>query len=110
MDREKPPSLEKLGNDVARYLKEKQLKENKVNDLVIATIRTVVPSFVGMFVLMMADRGVQLDEVAVSGLGAFLVGLLTAIYYVAVRLLGTKFPQAELLLGASKTPTYTENK
>ena len=102
-----PPSLEKLGNEVAKILNETKLKEKKeVNDLIIATIRTVVPSFVGTFALMMADRGLQLDEAAISGLVAFLVSLLTAIYYVTIRLVGKKYPQAEILLGATKTPEY----
>lgn len=79
-----------------------------MNDLITATIRTTVPSVVASFVLVLSQRGVSLDDAAVSGLIAFLIGLLTAIYYVSVRLIGKKFPQAEALLGATKTPTYEE--
>lgn len=77
-----------------------------MNDLVIATIRTVVPSLVGTFVLFLSQNGVGLDEAAISGLVAFLVGLFTGIYYLAVRLLSKRFPQLEVLLGHSKKPEY----
>ena len=79
-----------------------------MSDLIIATIRTIVPAIVGSFVLILADRGIHLDEVAISGLGAFLIGLFTAIYYLAVRLLSKRFPQAEALLGFNKKPEYVE--
>lgn len=102
-----PKSLEKIGNEIANYLSDKQfIKEKEMSDLVIATIRTVVPAFVGTFVLFMAQNGISLDETAISGLVAFLVALFTAVYYVAVRLLGKRFPHAEVLLGATKTPEY----
>lgn len=81
-----------------------------MSDLVIATIRTVIPSIVGSFVLFMAARGFELDEAAVSGLEAFLIGLGTATYYVIVRLIGKRKPQAEILLGVAKQPEYKEVK
>ncbi len=40
-----------------------------MNDLVIATIRTVVPSIVGTFVLLLGGWGVELDQAAQAGLG-----------------------------------------
>lgn len=81
-----------------------------MSDLIIATIRTVVPSVVGSFVLFLAARGFELDTAAVSGLEAFLIGLATATYYVIVRLLGKKQPKAEYLLGVASQPTYEEVK
>lgn len=77
-----------------------------MNDLIIATIRTVVPSLVGTFVLFLSQNGIGLDEAAVSGLVAFLVGLFTGMYYLAVRLLSKRFPQLEALLGFNKKPEY----
>lgn len=79
-----------------------------MNDLIIATIRTVVPSVVSTFVLFMSARGLDLDQAAVSGLEAFLIGLAVAVYYLGVRLLSIRFPQAEALLGVAKKPIYKE--
>lgn len=81
-----------------------------MNDIVIATIRTTVPSLVGTMVLFLAQNDINLDSAAISGLVAFLVGLFTAVYYLAVRLIGQRFPQAEWLLGVAKTPEYKETK
>lgn len=77
-----------------------------MNDLVIATIRTVVPSIVGTFVLLLGGWGVELDQAAQAGLVAFCIGLATGAYYVIVRVLSKKFPQLEWLLGVAKKPEY----
>lgn len=77
-----------------------------MNDIVIATIRTTVPAIVSAFTLFLGARGFDLDAAAIAGLEAFLVGLAVATYYVIVRLVGKKFPQAEILLGSTKKPEY----
>lgn len=81
-----------------------------MNDLVIATIRTVVPSFVGIFVALMSSWGLHIDEAGIAGLSAFLLSLCIGAYYLAVRLLAKRFPQLEWLLGANKKPEYTESQ
>lgn len=76
-----------------------------MNDKIIATIRTFVPTVVSSFVLFMSARGFELDAAAIAGLEAFLVGLATATYYIIVRLLAERFPWVEILLGNKKAPT-----
>lgn len=77
-----------------------------MNDLIIATIRTTVPSIVTSFVLFLGARGFELDAAAISGLEAFAIGFCVATYYVIVRLVARKFPVVEALLGSRKTPEY----
>ena len=79
-----------------------------MNDLIIATIRTAVPSFVGTFVLLLSHWGMTLDEAGVAGLTAFLISLATAAYYLLVRVAAKKWPAIELLLGVAKKPTYKD--
>lgn len=79
-----------------------------MSDLVIATIRTFVPSVVGSFAIFLAAKGIELDTVAISGLESFIIGLGVAVYYLLVRLIAKRYPQAEALLGAAKKPVYTE--
>ena len=77
-----------------------------MNDLVTATIRTVVPAFVGTFVLLLTNWGIELDEASQAGLIAFLISLATGVYYLVVRLVAKKYPQVEWLLGIGKKPEY----
>jgi hypothetical protein len=105
------PSFRKIESDVLKIIAQAEKDQrDKMNDLIIATIRTVVPSLVGTFVLFMSQNGIGLDEAAISGLVAFLVALFTGVYYLGVRLLSKRFPQAEVLLGFNKKPEYVEPK
>lgn len=79
-----------------------------MNDLAISTIRTVVPSIVGPFILLLARNGVELDAVAVAGITSFLIGLATGVYYLGVRVLAKKYPWVESLLGVAKKPEYKD--
>ena len=79
-----------------------------MNDLVIATIRTAVPSFIGTFVLLLTHYGIELDEAGVAGLTAFVISLATAAYYLLVRVAAKKWPALELLLGVAKKPEYKD--
>jgi uncharacterized membrane protein len=79
-----------------------------MNDLVISTIRTLVPTFVGTLVTLLAGWGIAVDGEAAAGLQAFVFAVTTAAYYLAVRLLAQKFPKLEWLLGAPKKPVYKE--
>lgn len=79
-----------------------------MNDKIIATIRTFVPTVVGTFVLFLSARGFELDAAAIAGLEAFVSGVAVSIYYVLVRLVSERFPWVEALLGSRKTPEYKE--
>ena len=93
-----------------KIAQERAERKDRMNDLVIATIRTFVPSLVGSFTVFMTARGFALDAAAMAGLEAFLLGLAISSYYLAVRLLSKRFPQAEVLLGFNKKPEYVEPK
>ena len=79
-----------------------------MNDLVISIIRSTVPTLVTTFVVVLANFGIELDNVAVAGLTAFLLSLCVGAYYAAVRLLAKRWPQLEWLIGWNKKPEYTE--
>lgn len=81
-----------------------------MNDLVISTIRTFVPSLVGSVVALLTGWGLELDGEFATALQAVVFALCTAVYYLAVRLLAKRFPQLEVLLGAAKKPVYVEPK
>ncbi len=76
-------------------------------DLVPSLIRTYVPILVGQVAAWLALKGVQLDDATVVAATAALGGLLSAVYYLVVRLLEQKFPQLGILLGSAKKPEYT---
>lgn len=77
-----------------------------MNDLVVSTIRTTVPSLVASAGSYLALQGVGITPEALAGLTVGLTGLLTAIYYATIRFLAIQYPKLEWLLGSPKTPTY----
>lgn len=79
-----------------------------MNDLVISTIRTIVPSFVGIFVALMSSWGIELDNAAIAGLTSFVLSLAVGAYYLAVRLISERYPKLEWLNGWAKKPEYKE--
>lgn len=78
-----------------------------MGDFVTSLIRTYVPILVGQVAAWLALKGVQLDEQTVVAATAALGGLLSAVYYLVVRLIEQKFPQIGVLLGSTKKPEYT---
>lgn len=95
-------------------------------DLILATIRTAVPSAVGVFIAWLITRIPAISDVivwldaqirlvvpdgtvtVVALLGALCVGIVTGVYYWLVRQLGKRWPIIErFLLGSSKQPIYT---
>ena len=76
-------------------------------DLIPSLIRTYVPILVGQVAAWLALKGVQLDDATIVASTAALGGLLSAVYYLVVRLLEQKFPQLGILLGSTKKPEYT---
>jgi len=83
--------------------------EQTMNPLVASVIRTLVPVAVGQVASWFLLLNVTLPSSAQEGLGAFLGGLLTAIYYVGVRVIEQQWPQFGLLLGLTASPdTYSK--
>lgn len=78
-----------------------------MGDFVTSLIRTYVPILVGQVAAWLALKGVQLDDQTVVAATAALGGLLSAVYYLVVRLIEQKFPQIGVLLGSTKKPEYT---
>lgn len=77
-----------------------------MSDLVTSFIRTVVPMIVGSVAGFLASKGVNLDPETTAALATFLSGLFSALYYIIVRVLEEKWPNAGILLGSKKTPIY----
>jgi len=78
-----------------------------MGEFVTSLIRTYVPILVGQVAAWLALKGVQLDDQTVVAATAALGGLLSAVYYLVVRLIEQKFPQIGVLLGSTKKPEYT---
>lgn len=94
------------------------------SEAIVAVIRTAVPAFVGYVIALLitaipavGDAIRVLDaQIAVAGVaGVTVLGLLqaaavaavVALYYLAARWLGSRWPLVErFLLGSSKTPNY----
>jgi hypothetical protein len=73
----------------------------------IAIIRTVVPSAVGLLLGWLAARGFNLDPDTQAGLVTALTAACIALYYAAVAWLERHVnPAFGWLLGAAKPPTY----
>lgn len=81
-----------------------------MNPLVASVIRTLVPVAVGQIAAWLLLVNIVLDSDAKAGLGTFLGGLITAIYYVAVRIVEQQWPSVGILLGLPKSPdTYSKD-
>lgn len=81
-----------------------------MNALVASVIRTLVPVIVGQVASWLLLAHVVLPTAALTGLSAFVGGLLTAIYYVGVRVLEQQWPALGILLGLTASPdTYSKS-
>jgi len=74
-----------------------------MNDLLISVRRTLVPMVVGL--VAGSFLGPYVDP---EGLEKVVTGLVTAVYYVGLRLIESRLPGAGVLLGARKQPVYAE--
>lgn len=81
-----------------------------MNDLITSLIRTWTPIIVGQLAGFLTAQGLDVGVDAIAGLTAFLGALFSAVYYLAVRLLERKFPQAGILLGSAKKVEYSAPK
>lgn len=80
-----------------------------MNPLVASVIRTIIPVIVGQVAAWLLTANVILPASALDGLSTFLGGILTAIYYVGVRVLEQQWPKAGVLLGLTASPdTYSK--
>jgi hypothetical protein len=78
---------------------------NTASALWASIVRTIVPIVVGSVIAWLVRLGITLDKEFETLLTALLTGGLTAIYYVAVRLLETYVtPKFGWLLGFAKAP------
>lgn len=81
-----------------------------MNSFLTSIIRTYVPIAVGSLASYLALHGMELDATTLAGLTAFLGGIISAVYYLVVRLLEKKFPKVGVLLGVAAKPIYKETK
>lgn len=77
------------------------------HDMLIAVIRTFVPSVVGTAIAWGIDHGVTVPDDVQVQLSAALVALCITLYYALVTLLERKVnPAFGWLLGVPKAPSY----
>lgn len=75
----------------------------KLEDLILSLRRTLVPIVVGFLLAQATRAGFDIPADQLTGV---IEALMTGIYYTVVRFVELKFPQAGIMLGAMKTPTY----
>jgi hypothetical protein len=82
-----------------------------VRDFILSLIRTYVPmGVVGALTAVALWFDAEITEDMTTGVTAFAVIAATSLYYLAARLLETRFPWLSFLLGTPKdvsTPTYS---
>jgi hypothetical protein len=82
-----------------------------VRDFIISLIRTYVPmGVIGALTWLSLTLDLELTEDMTTGVTTIAVLAASALYYVAARLLETRFPWLSFLLGTPKdvsTPTYS---
>lgn len=71
---------------------------------IIAWIRTVTPSLVGLLAGWLLTLGIELSPETRTQLALGLAGLFTAVYHFAVTKAEKKFPWIGVLLGVAKSP------
>ncbi|MFD9950490.1 hypothetical protein ACFWYW_33575 [Nonomuraea sp. NPDC059023] len=72
--------------------------------------RTVVPSLVGGALGWLALRGITVDGITAEQISAGAVVLGTGLYYGVFRALEQRWPALGILLGSTKSPTYTQRQ
>jgi uncharacterized membrane protein (DUF441 family) len=83
-------------------------KENsmKLNDKIIAAIRTFVPIIVGFIVTWVSKRGFIIDEETSAMLVSTFQAAVTALYWAIVTAVSKRWPQIQWLLGYAAAPEY----
>lgn len=80
-----------------------------MNAFAASLIRTIVPVAAGAVISWLALINLDIDAEGQQALGALLTAALTGAYYIVVRLIETKVPQAGWLLGLAKSPDSYSN-
>ena len=75
----------------------------RMSDLLISIRRTIVPVIVGLTTGSFLGPYVDPDA-----LEKVVTGVVTALYYVGLRLVESRLPSAGILLGARKQPVYVQ--
>jgi len=74
-----------------------------VTDLVRSIVRTATPMVAGLLVAAALRLGYELDDATAVQAAGFAVSL---VWYVAARLVESKWPKFGWLLGSPNAPTY----
>lgn len=74
-----------------------------MSDLVIAWIRTSVPSIVGLVIGAAATAGIEIDSAALE---IVISGAFISAWYVLARWLESNVPWLSWINGVAKQPTY----
>jgi uncharacterized membrane protein len=77
-----------------------------MQDIFTSVVRTFVPSLIGAVVAYLTQKGVHVPPEAVAQATALITLVVGTGYYIVVRALEKRYPQAGLLLGVPKPPTY----
>lgn len=84
--------------------------KEKASVLVASIIRTIVPIIAGQLIFWGSKLGILADTELTEALEAFIAVVLTAAYYVCVRLLETFVtPKFGILLGMTRAPSGYAN-
>lgn len=81
-----------------------------MNNLFTSIVRTLVPFLVGFVASVLTAQGFDVPQEFQDNLGSFLTFAFGGVYYIVVRFLAKKFPQAEWLLGVPAKPVYQDVK
>lgn len=77
-----------------------------MQNIATSAVRSLVPYAIGAVVAWLTQKGVHVPPSAVASATAALTFVVGTVYYVAVRALEKRYPQAGILLGIPKPPTY----
>ncbi len=77
-----------------------------LSDVFTSKVRTIVPMMVGGLISWISLYGIEVGEEVSSAFVVTLTFTLQALYYVAARLIETRYPRFGWLLGSPKQPNY----
>jgi hypothetical protein len=91
----------------------------KLNDSIVAGIRTFVPWLVGVLIAQLLLLGIDVPQIleGLAGIGisvdlgtivTTITGIVTMAYYSLAKWAEKKWPQVGWLLGYAASPTYTK--
>lgn len=78
-----------------------------LHDQIISRIRTHAPIWAGVIVFWLATKlNIVVDETTKMAIATVIAGVLSSVYYEAVRLAELRWPWVGVLLGSAKQPKY----